>query len=132
MTLSVNVPVYAGGRTHSQVKQAIFGLEANQKQLDQIQKQVVEQTRNLFSAINTDVARVSARSKGIDSSQSALDAVQTGYEVGTRNIVDVLQAQRGLFNAQSQYASARYKYILDTLRLKTDGRHFKSRGHHGT
>ena len=56
--------------------------------------------------------------RGIESSQSALDATQTGYEVGTRNIVDVLQAQRNLYASQLQYASARYRYVLDTLRLK--------------
>ena len=50
--------------------------------------------------------------------QRALDATQTGYEVGTRNIVDVLNAQRNLFLSQFQYAQARYRYVLDTLRLK--------------
>ena len=78
----------------------------------------MENTRTLYSALNTDVARVNARLRGIESSQSALDATQTGYEVGTRNIVDVLLAQQRLFQAQFQYASARYAYIRDTLRLK--------------
>ena len=95
-----------------------MNLEAAQKNLDLIQRQVVENTRNLYIAINTDVARVRARLRGIESSQSALDATQTGYEVGTRNIVDVLNAQRNLFLSQFQYASARHLYVLDTLRLK--------------
>ncbi|HJL61886.1 MAG TPA: TolC family protein, partial [Pseudomonadales bacterium] len=82
------------------------------------QRTTVENTRNLFSAINTDVARVNARQRGIDSSQSAFEATQTGYEVGTRNIVDVLLAQQRLYAAQFQYASARYQYVRDTLRLK--------------
>ena len=64
------------------------------------------------------MARVKARLRGIESSQSALDATETGYEVGTRNIVDVLLAQQRLYLAQFQYASARYQYIKDTLRLK--------------
>ena len=75
-------------------------------------------TRSLFTAINTDVARVRARQRGIESSESALDATQTGYEVGTRNIVDVLLAQQRLYLSQFQYASARYRYIRDTLSLK--------------
>ena len=118
MSLNVNVPIYQGGGIRSQVKSAGYNLEAAQKNLDLIQRQVAENTRSLFTAINTDVARVRARLRGIESSQSALDATQTGYEVGTRNIVDVLQAQRNLFAAQLQYASARYRYVLDTLRLK--------------
>ncbi len=59
-----------------------------------------------------------ARLQGIESSRSALAATQTGYEVGTRNIVDVLLAQQRLFLSEFQFASARYQYIKNTLRLK--------------
>jgi outer membrane protein len=61
---------------------------------------------------------VKARLQGIESSRSALAATQTGYEVGTRNIVDVLLAQQRLFLSEFQFASARYQYIKNTLRLK--------------
>jgi outer membrane protein len=118
MEFQLNVPVYSGGRVNSQARQAGFQLEQQQRNFDLTQRTVVENTRSLYTAINTDVARVNARQKGIDSSQSALDATQTGYEVGTRNIVDVLLAQQRLYQAQFQYASARYQYIRDTLRLK--------------
>ncbi len=118
MALNLNVPVFQGGGVRSQVKQASFGLDAAQQNLDLINRQVTENTRSLFVAVNTDVARVRARLRGIESAQSALDATQTGYEVGTRNIVDVLNAQRNLFLSQFQYASARYLYVLNTLRLK--------------
>ena len=116
--LVLNVPIYTGGAVRSQAKQAGYELEQAQQTFDLTQRQVVETTRNLFTAINTDVARVKARLKGIESSQSALEATQTGYEVGTRNIVDVLVAQQRLYLAQFQYASARYQYIRDTLNLK--------------
>jgi len=116
--LSLNIPIFNGLATRSAAKQSGYLLDQSQRNLDLIQRTVVENTRNLFSAINTDVARVKARLRGIESSQSALDATQTGYEVGTRNIVDVLLAQQRLYLAQFQYASARYQYIKDTLRLK--------------
>jgi outer membrane protein len=64
------------------------------------------------------VARVAARKQSIISSQSALDATNAGYEVGTRNIVDVLNAQNTLFGAKRDYANARYDYINNMLRLK--------------
>jgi outer membrane protein len=114
----MQVPLYQGGAIRSGVKQASYSRDAAQQNLDLIQRQVVENTRSLYTAIITDVARVRARLRGIESAQSALDATQTGYEVGTRNIVDVLNAQRNLFLSQFQYAQARYRYVLDTLRLK--------------
>jgi outer membrane protein len=68
--------------------------------------------------VNNDVSRVAARKQSIVSSRSALDATEAGYEVGTRNIVDVLNAQNTLFAALRDYANSRYDYIANTLRLK--------------
>jgi outer membrane protein len=116
--LRLNVPIYQGGGVRSRVRQAAYGLEQAQESYDLTQKTVIENTRILYTAINTDVSRVAARLKGIESSQSALEATETGYEVGTRNIVDVLLVQQRLFEAQFRYASARYQYIKDTLQLK--------------
>ncbi len=118
MALSVNIPVYTGGAIASGVRAAGFSLEQAQKNFDFQQRTIVEQTRSLFTAINTDVARVNARKRSIESSESALEATETGYEVGTRNIVEVLQAQRQLYLSQFQYASARYQFIRDNMRLK--------------
>ncbi|MGV0035450.1 MAG: TolC family outer membrane protein [Candidatus Azotimanducaceae bacterium WSBS_2022_MAG_OTU7] len=116
--LNINVPIYQGGGVRANVRQAGYNLEAAANTLDLVEKQVAEATRILYTAINTDVARVRARQRGIESSQSALDATQTGYEVGTRNIVDVLNAQQSLYLSQFNYASARYTYVIDTLLLK--------------
>jgi len=118
MAFSLNIPVFSGGATRSAVKQSRFDLQEALSNLDLTQRQTAENTRELFIAITTDVARVRARLRGIESSRSALDAVQTGYEVGTRNIVDVLLAQQRLFLSEFQFASAKYRYINDTLRLK--------------
>ena len=73
--------------------------------------------RNLYRTVVTDVVRVEARRKAVASSSAALEATETGYQVGTRDIVDVLIAQRALFNAQNGYAASRYDYVLNRLRL---------------
>ena len=62
--------------------------------------------------------QVQARKQTILSSQSALEATEVGYEVGTRTMVDVLDAQRQLYAAVRNYNNARYDYILNTLRLQ--------------
>jgi len=118
LSLQMTIPVFSGLSTRSRTRESAYRLEEAQRNFDLTQRNTVESTRNLYSSINTDVARVRARLRAIESSQSALDATETGYEVGTRNIVDVLVAQQRLFAAQFQYASARYQYIMDTLRLK--------------
>jgi outer membrane protein len=52
------------------------------------------------------------------SSQTALESTRAGFEVGTRTAVDVVTAERALFQAKRDLARARYDYIIQTLRLK--------------
>jgi len=61
---------------------------------------------------------VQARKQAIVSSQSALEATQSGYEVGTRNLVEVLLAQRNLYQARRNYSDALFDYVIDTIKLR--------------
>ena len=116
--LSMTMPIYQGGFTNSRTREARALAEQAREELLNQQLTVSRDTRNLFQAVATDVVRVGARMKAIASSRSALEATETGYEVGTRNIVDVLQAQQRLFSSQFDHADSRYNYVIDLLRLK--------------
>ena len=116
--LQVTLPIFQGGRTTSRMREGRARAEQSREQLLNQRRTVVRNTRSLYKSVSTDVVRVQARLKAIRSAQSALEATQTGYEVGTRNIVDVLQAQQRLFDSQFAYADSRYTYLLNLLRLK--------------
>ncbi|MFK8330917.1 TolC family outer membrane protein [Pseudomonas sp. BJa5] len=116
--LQLNIPIYSGGLISSQVREAYQRLNQTEQQRESLRRQVVENTRNLHRAVNTDVEQVQARKQSIISNQSALEATEIGYQVGTRNIVDVLDAQRQLYTSVRDYNNTRYDYILDNLRLK--------------
>jgi outer membrane protein len=116
--VELNIPIYSGGLTSSQVREAYARLSQIEQRREALRRQVVENTRNLHRAVNTDVEQVQARKQSIISNQSALEATEVGYQVGTRNIVDVLDAQRQLYNSVRLYNNTRYDYIIDNLRLK--------------
>lgn len=116
--LELNIPLYTGGLTSSQVRESYQRLSQTEQQREGLRRQVVQDTRDFHRAVNTDVEQVQARRQAIVSNQSALEATEIGYEVGTRNIVDVLDAQRALYSAVRSYNDARYDYILNHLRLK--------------
>ena len=116
--LQLNIPIYSGGLINSQVRQSYAQLDQSEQQREALRRQVVESTRNLHRAVNTDVEQVQARKQSIISNQSAVEATEIGYQVGTRNIVDVLDAQRQLYTSVRDYNNTRYDYILDNLRLK--------------
>jgi outer membrane protein len=115
--LNLRVPIYSGGGTSATQRQAYQQQIAAEETLANNQRNAVQGARSYYLAVSTDIQRVSAQKQAIVSAQSALDATQAGYEVGTRNIVDVLDAQQRLYRAKFLYENARYSYILNTLRL---------------
>jgi outer membrane protein len=118
LAFSATIPLFAGGSNYARAKQAAARSTEASANLDFQQRTVKNNIRSLYRKVQTDVLTVKARQRATVSSQSALEATETGYQVGTRNIVEVLNAQRNLFSAQRDYANARYDYIIDLLNLK--------------
>jgi outer membrane protein len=116
--IEVTLPLFTGGSRSSQVRESGYRLTQRERLSEARLREVVESTRNLFRTVTSSVEEVEARRQAIISARAARDATQTGYEVGTRNVVDVLEAERNLFRAVRDYNTTRYNYIIDTLRLK--------------
>lgn len=117
--VEVSMPLFQGGGLNSKRKEAVLRADAADQQYEQALRNISQQARTFYRTVEADALRVKARKQAIRSAESALEATQSGYDVGTRNVVDVLNAQRSLFAAQRDYANARYDYILDTLTLKS-------------
>ncbi len=117
--LQLNVPLYQGGRVSSRTRQARYLLDAASEDLDEIQRAAVRQTRNAFRAVLAGMEEVQAFGQAVISAQSALQATQAGFEVGTRTIVDVLIAEQRYYQAQRDNSIARHAYIVNHLRLKS-------------
>ncbi|HTF95513.1 MAG TPA: TolC family outer membrane protein [Cellvibrio sp.] len=118
ITIRMDVPIYAGGATSGRSRQAYALYTQAQEQYNSTQRNVIQNTRALHLSVETDVAAVQARKQAIVSNQSALEATQSGYEVGTRNLVEVLLAQRNLYQARRDYSTALYDYVIDTIKLR--------------
>jgi outer membrane protein len=115
--LTVNVPIYQGGAVASRTRQAGFNFRASQDQLDATRRQVDQQVKDAFRGILSSIEDVKARQAAVVSARSSLESTEAGQEVGTRTQVDVLNAQRQLFQAEFDYLSSRYDYILNGVRL---------------
>lgn len=115
--LNLNVPLYQGGAVASRTRQAGHQFRAAQDQLDQVRREVNNNVKDAFRGIISSISDVQARQAAIVSARSSLESTQAGLEVGTRTQVDVLNAQRALFQAEFDYLSARYDYILNGVRL---------------
>ena len=117
--LNFSLPLYQGGMVNSQVKQAQYNFVGASEQLESAHRSVVQTVRSSFNNINASISSINAYKQAVVSAQSSLDAMEAGYSVGTRTIVDVLDATTTLYNAKQQLANARYTYLINQLNVKS-------------
>ena len=112
------VPLYTGGNISSQTKQAEFNYVAASQDLEATYRSVVKDVRAQNNNINASIGALRAYEQSVVSARSALEATEAGFDVGTRTIVDVLDATRRLYDANKNLSNARYNYILSVLQLR--------------
>ncbi len=118
ISIDLKIPLYSGGRTNSQVKEAQILYQQAAHNLESSRRLAVSTTRSTYLGVVANVGSVKAFKQAVISSQKSLEATQAGFEVGTRTIVDVLLQTQLLFDAKRQYSRSRYDYVLNTLKLK--------------
>ena len=116
--LELSLPIFQGGRTYYTSKEGSYLYQAAQESNAQLRREVTRDTRTAYHNVVADISRIEAFARATESAQLAAEATELGFEVGTRNSVDVLLAQRRLFQAKRNHARARYDYLIDSLRLK--------------
>lgn len=116
--LQIAIPVFSGGVTNSRVRQTVHQHRAAKERVERAARQTERETRDAYLAVTSEISRVKALQQALKSSQTALQATEAGFEVGTRTMVDVLDARRQLLLAETNYARSRYDYIVNVLKLK--------------
>ena len=116
--LTLSVPIFSGGAVSSQVRQQLARRDVASDELEQQRRALVRNTRNAYQTLVAGISEVEARRLAVFSARSAYDASQVGLEVGTRTVLDVLNNQQTLFNAEREYALARYNFLQNRLLLE--------------
>ena len=115
--IQLSMPIFQGGAVYSKRKQAYAQYNQADENTLFAERRIIQEVRSQFSNVVTLVANVTAQQQAVISATSALEATQVGYKVGTRNVVDLLQAEKNLYSAEKNLANAKYDYILANLRL---------------
>ncbi len=116
--VTLSVPIFEGFATESRRRQAGEALRLADEVLDQVERTVIRQTETAYRAVMAGIREVEARRQALVSAESALEATNAGFEVGTRTIVDVLISEQRFFQAERDYSNARHQFILNGLRLR--------------
>jgi outer membrane protein len=118
VSLSFNMPLFAGFATHNRIKETVALEEKARSDLDAAERNVAQATRSAYFGLQSGLGQVNALQAAEASSQSALDANKLGYQVGVRINIDVLNSQSQLFQTKRDLAKARYDVLLGQLKLR--------------
>ena len=116
--LSLSWPLFSGGGTWASVTQAQRQYDAAMDNVKLVNRQTEQSARTAYLGVLTGISQVTALKQSVKSNQTSMDATETGLQVGTRTIVDVLTARQNLLTAQTGFANARYTYLENVLQLK--------------
>jgi outer membrane protein len=116
--LELNIPLYSGGLISSQTREAYENYNIAIHTLEQSKRSAQRLTREAYLGVISGISQVKALKQAVVSSETALEATEAGFEVGTRTAVDVVVSQRATSEARRDYSQTKYDYILNTLKLK--------------
>jgi outer membrane protein len=116
--LQLTFPIYSGGMVSSQVRQAVYQHRAAKERVERVARQTEHDARDSYLGVLSEISRVKALRRAVESNAISLRATESGYEAGTRTAVDVLQSRQLWVQAQTDYSRSRYDYIMNVLKLQ--------------
>jgi len=121
--LQVSIPILQGGAEYSAIRRKRYIAKSSALSKTDTENKMREYSLALWNNYNTNVVVVKARQAGIDAAEKALDGVKEEVAFGTRTTLDLLNAQREVFDAKVAHRSAQMEMVVARFRmLQTMGR----------
>ncbi len=108
----LTVPLYQQGAVYSQVREAKQLLSQRRLQLDEARRTAEQDAVAAYEALATARAQILAFQAQVESAQIALEGVRQENAVGARTVLDVLDAEQELLDAQVSLVGAQRDEIV--------------------
>lgn len=116
--LNLTIPIFEGGSTRTAIRQAHALSRASRENAVNLQDQIKLATQTAFLDLQNSVAQLQARQQAVTSARVSLDSTHTGYDIGSRSIIDLLTATTNYAVAQRNYYLALYTQLVARVQLK--------------
>lgn len=116
--IQVNVPIYSGGLTSSQARQAVAELERARESLEVVRRDLGLRVHREFRAVGEAILRIRALEQAVRSTSTAVESARRSFQAGSRTLVDILNAEEQRSTAVRDLAESRYLYLLSQVRLR--------------
>lgn len=114
----VTMPIYSGGQVSSAIRRSEEMEKKAEADARATQAAIIRNTRLAFLNTSTGLQRIAALKRAVEAASDAEQAARSGFDAGTRSNTDVLTAVEKRYAAERDYAAARYRLLINSLRLK--------------
>ncbi|HEX5688329.1 MAG TPA: TolC family outer membrane protein [Ideonella sp.] len=116
--LRLTVPLFAGGATQSQLRQAGYQRDLARDDYEVARRALVRETQAQYQAVASGVALLESTRAAVNAADQALTSTRAGQGLGTRTMTDLLLAIQTQAAAQNAHDQARHGYVLARLLLQ--------------
>ena len=117
-SIQFSMPLFTSGLNNSQRRQALLQEVKSEEQLILVERGIVQQIRTLHTALRTSELNIASLKSAVESSKDALEATKLGYELNSRNLIDLLQAEKNYSESINNLSQATYNFIVTSLQYK--------------
>lgn len=120
--IQLTLPLYQGGLVGARVRQAqAIQNQAAEQGID-VERQVIANTRAAYASYQAAAGAITANQEAVSANELALEGVRAENRVGTRTVLEVLNAEQELLNAQVDLVSAQHdQYVAGFALLNAMG-----------
>lgn len=113
----LNVPLYQGGETQARVRQAKHTHVSRLQEIEQARAETQAQTTASWSRLTAVRAQLKSDTVQVEANKIALEGVREEEKVGQRTLLDVLNAEQELLDAQVQLVVTRHDLVVAAYTL---------------
>jgi protease secretion system outer membrane protein len=115
--VQVTLPIFTGGETYGRSSQAYANYEKSKADYNVVKERILTELRTQYDAVVTGKQKIEALSLAESSGSELVRAMRKSVRVGERIFMDVLIAEKGLFNTRRDLAKTKYTYLVSYLKL---------------
>jgi outer membrane protein TolC len=114
---TLNIPIFAGGRTHADVLEAEASLRQSRQQLENLRGQIDYDVRSARLDLTSAADQVEVARSSVDLANQTLQQAQDRFAFGVTDNLEVVQAQQALTSANESYISSLYAHNIAKISL---------------
>jgi outer membrane protein len=116
---TISLPLYSGGETSAKIRRAVATEEERRFMYEETRDQLRENVKQAYFNLRYNISLIKALEQKKSSAEIQLAAVNKGRTIGTRNAIDLLNAEQGYSIALRDYKYALYDNFIRGIQLKS-------------